>query len=212
LTKTSTPQGHFVYWKGFEPSELFDYDFRLVAFMQELSFQKGKPLSPISEGGEGSIELLEYSHTADNSTDCQVYMASLRNVDDDEPGPKYDEELLTDRSDDERTADASQDENEEHKRIQRLKNAKRAQRRCNGENCARNVIYQTNPNNNFAAAADWEYCTPIGAIVEAALLAQQLPPKPQIQGLQYLTQHALMQLDGQHPVSSTRNMPVAEPT
>jgi hypothetical protein len=32
LTITSTPQGHFVYWKGFEPSELLDYESRLVAF------------------------------------------------------------------------------------------------------------------------------------------------------------------------------------
>jgi hypothetical protein len=43
------PQGHFVYWKGFEPSELLDYESRLVAFMQELPFQEGKPLSPITE-------------------------------------------------------------------------------------------------------------------------------------------------------------------
>ncbi|RLM87220.1 uncharacterized protein C2845_PM04G15460 [Panicum miliaceum] len=48
---------------------------------------------------------------------------------------------------------------------------------------------------------------PIGAIAEAALLAQQLPPNPQIQRWQYLTQRVLVQFDGQHPVSSTRNQP-----
>jgi hypothetical protein len=32
LTITSTPQGCFVYWKGLEPSELLEYDSRLVAF------------------------------------------------------------------------------------------------------------------------------------------------------------------------------------
>jgi hypothetical protein len=53
-----------VYWKGFEPSELPDYESRLVAFIQELPFQEGKPLSPIAEEGESSIELLEYSLTA----------------------------------------------------------------------------------------------------------------------------------------------------
>jgi hypothetical protein len=31
-------QGWFVYWKGLEPSELLEYDFHLVAFMQELPF------------------------------------------------------------------------------------------------------------------------------------------------------------------------------
>jgi hypothetical protein len=38
LTITSMPQGHFVYWNGLEPSELLEYDSRLVAFMQEIPF------------------------------------------------------------------------------------------------------------------------------------------------------------------------------
>jgi signal transduction histidine kinase len=87
-----------------------------------------------------------------------------------------------------------------------LKNAKHAQCRQNAENHTRNLMYQRNLNNAFAATADREYRTPIGTIVEAALLAQQLPPNPHIQRLQYLTQCALVQLDGQHPMSSTRNM------
>jgi hypothetical protein len=103
LTITSTLQGCFVYWKGLEPAELLEYDSCLVSFMQELPFQDGKPFSPISKEGEGSIMLLEYSHTADNSLDRQVYMASLRNADDDEPGPEYDAKLLVDVSADERT-------------------------------------------------------------------------------------------------------------
>jgi hypothetical protein len=41
-----------VYWKDFEPSELLDYESCLVAFMQELPFQKGRPLSPIAEEGK----------------------------------------------------------------------------------------------------------------------------------------------------------------
>jgi hypothetical protein len=77
LTIISTLQGHFVYWKGLEPSELLEYDSHLVAFTQELPFHEGKFLSPIREEGEGSTELLEYSHTTDNSPDRQVYMASL---------------------------------------------------------------------------------------------------------------------------------------
>jgi hypothetical protein len=95
-----------VYWKGLEPCELLDYDSRLVDFMQELLFQGGKPLSPIAEEGDDSIELLEYSHTADNSPDHQVYMASLCNTDDDELGPEYDDELLADVSADDPIADA----------------------------------------------------------------------------------------------------------
>jgi hypothetical protein len=75
------------------------------------------------------------------------------------------------------------------------------------ENRTRNPMYQRNLNNAFAAAVDREYRGSIGAIVEAAILAQQLPPNPQIQRLQYRTQCALVQLDGQHPMSSTRNLP-----
>jgi hypothetical protein len=43
-------------------------------------------------------------------------MASIRNADDDEPGPEYDAELLTDVSADECTADTSQDQKEEYRR------------------------------------------------------------------------------------------------
>jgi hypothetical protein len=60
-------------------------------------------------------------------------MSSLRNVEDDELDPEYDNEQLVDVSADEPTTNAPQDEDEEHRRIQRVKNAKRAQRRCNAE-------------------------------------------------------------------------------
>jgi hypothetical protein len=70
---------------------------------------------------------------------------------------------------------------------------------------AGNLLYQRNLNNTFAAAEDQEYRTPIGTIAEAAVLVQQLPPNPKVQRLQYLTQRALVQLDGQNPMSSTWN-------
>jgi hypothetical protein len=43
---------------------------------------------------------------ANNSPDRQVYMASLRNVDDDKLGPEYDDEQLVNVSANEPTADA----------------------------------------------------------------------------------------------------------
>jgi hypothetical protein len=105
-------------------------------------------------------------------------MASLRNSEDDELGPKNDAELLTDISADECMEDAPKDENEEHRRILLLKNAKHAKRRWNVENRTRNPLYQRNLNNIFAAAEDREYHTPIGAIAEVALLVQQLSSNP----------------------------------
>jgi hypothetical protein len=146
--------------------------------MQKLPFPEGKPLSPIAEEGDSSTELLEYIHTANNSPDHQLYMASIRNVDDDELGPEYDDEQLADVFADEPMTDGPQDENKDHRRIRRVKNAKRAKRRWNMENRAHNPMYQRNLNNAFAAAADREYRTLIGAIAEAALLAQQLPSNP----------------------------------
>jgi hypothetical protein len=77
-----------------------------VAFTQKLPFQEGKRLSCILEGGEGSIELVEYSHTAESLPDRQVYMASLGNADDDELGSEYDAKLLVGMSADEHMVDA----------------------------------------------------------------------------------------------------------
>jgi hypothetical protein len=161
-----------VYWKGFETSELLDYESRLVAFTQELPFQEGRPLSPIAEEGESSAELLDHSRTANHSPDRQVCMASLHNAENDELDQQYDSKQLADVLANEPIADASQDEDEEHRRIRRVKNAKRAQRRRNAQNRAHEP---RDLNNAFAAVTDWEYRTPISAIVEAVVLAQQLP-------------------------------------
>jgi hypothetical protein len=58
-------------------------------------------------------------------------MASLRNEEDDELDPEYDNEKLTDVSADEPTTDAPQDKDEEHRRIRRVKITKCAQHRRN---------------------------------------------------------------------------------
>jgi hypothetical protein len=44
LMITSTPQGCFVYWKGKKPSELLRDDARLVAHLDTLPYQEGRPL------------------------------------------------------------------------------------------------------------------------------------------------------------------------
>jgi hypothetical protein len=81
-------------------------------------------------------------------------MASLRNAEDVELDPQYDNEQLANISADEPTADAPQDEDEEHRRIQRVKNTKRTQRRRNAQN---HTCEQRDLNNNFVAVVDWEY-------------------------------------------------------
>jgi hypothetical protein len=39
-----------MYWKGMEPSELLDDGTSLVAYIHELPYQEGRPLSSITEG------------------------------------------------------------------------------------------------------------------------------------------------------------------
>jgi hypothetical protein len=109
------------------------------------------------EEGDSSTDLLVYSSTANNSPDRQVYMASLRNADDDELGREYDDEQLVDVSTDEPTAYTPQDENEEHRSIRRVKNAKHAQRRQNVENHSCDPMYQRDLNIAFVAVKDREY-------------------------------------------------------
>jgi hypothetical protein len=124
------PEGWFMYLKGMELFELLGYDSRHMAFTQELPFQEGKPLSPITEEGEGRTVLIDYSSSGEFSPQHQVYTASLHeHGNDDELGREYDDELLADVSADEGTVDTPQGEDEEHRRTQRLKNAKRAKRR-----------------------------------------------------------------------------------
>jgi hypothetical protein len=83
-----------------------------------LPFQEGKSISSITEEGEDKTKLVEYSSSGEFSLDRHVFMASLRDHDDDdEPGTEYDEELLVDISADEATADAPQNEDEERRRI-----------------------------------------------------------------------------------------------
>jgi hypothetical protein len=85
-----------------------------VAFTQELPFQEGRPLSPIAKEGDSSIKLLDHNLRANHLSVHKVCMAFLRNAEEDELDPQYDNEQLADVSTDEPTADAPQDEDEEH--------------------------------------------------------------------------------------------------
>jgi len=69
LIITSTPQGRFVYWKGFEPAELLD-DPRLIAYIPDLPFQHGRPLSPIEEVAE--TVLVDYNTTHESPPERQI--------------------------------------------------------------------------------------------------------------------------------------------
>jgi hypothetical protein len=94
LMIASTPQGRFFYWKGFEPSELHTNDeSHLVACLEELPYQVGRPLTPIAEEGIGDTELVTYS-SGIYSPECHVNIATIT----DAPRGQYDDKLLEDIS------------------------------------------------------------------------------------------------------------------
>jgi hypothetical protein len=67
---TSTPEGHFVHWKGMKLSDLLEDKDRLVAHLEPLPFKEGRPLATMAEE---SAELVEAS--SDELISRQVLMA-----------------------------------------------------------------------------------------------------------------------------------------
>ncbi|RLN03150.1 retrotransposon protein, putative, unclassified [Panicum miliaceum] len=110
LVITSTPGGHFVYWKTLKPSELLGDDAILVAHLDSLPFQEGRPL----ESTPGGTILVDYS-SDDPSTHCHVFMAES-----DENSDGHRNEGPEQISDDENTADSANKTPEAH----RLRNRK----------------------------------------------------------------------------------------
>jgi hypothetical protein len=70
LMITSTPEGHFVHWRGMKLSDLLEDEDRLVEHLEPLPFQEGKPLATTPEE---STELVEAS--SDELISRQVLMA-----------------------------------------------------------------------------------------------------------------------------------------
>jgi hypothetical protein len=49
LMITSTPEGRFVHWRGMKLSDLLEAEDRLVAHLEPLPFQEGRPLATVAE-------------------------------------------------------------------------------------------------------------------------------------------------------------------
>jgi hypothetical protein len=47
LTITSTPERRFVHWKGMKLSDLLEAEDQLVAHLEPLPFQEGRPLATV---------------------------------------------------------------------------------------------------------------------------------------------------------------------
>jgi hypothetical protein len=111
LMITSTPEGHFMHWKGMKLSDLLEDEDRLVAHLEPLPFQEGKPLATMAEE---SIELVKAS--SDEIISRQVLMAE--EGEDDGISPN---EALDMISEDEATANAD-DENDTEREARKARN------------------------------------------------------------------------------------------
>jgi hypothetical protein len=85
LMITSTPEGRFVHWRGMKLSDLLEAEDRLVAHLEPLPFQEGRPLATVVEE---STELVDASY--DELVSRQVLMAEGGEDDGDFPIVEFD--------------------------------------------------------------------------------------------------------------------------
>jgi hypothetical protein len=122
LMITSTPEGRFVHWRGMKLSNLLEDENQLVAHLEPLPFQEGKPLATMAEE---STELVEVS--SDELISCQVLMAE--EGEDDGISPN---EALDMISEDEATANTGNKNDTEHEaRMARNRDSAVRRRRVN---------------------------------------------------------------------------------
>jgi hypothetical protein len=115
LMITSTPEGRFVHWKGMILSDLLEAEDQLVAHLEPLPFQEGRPLATVAEE---LTELVDAS--SDELISCQVLMAEEGEDDGDLPIVELDAV-----SEDEAT-DNTGDENDVNREARRTRNRARA--------------------------------------------------------------------------------------
>jgi hypothetical protein len=189
LMITSTPQDRFMYWKGKKPTELLGDDACLVAHLDTLPYQEGRPLTTVAKIG---TVLVNYSFD-EHSSHRHIYMVEVEAESNEDPN-----ELLEQISGDEVTADASNENDAEHA-TRRLRNQKCATGRRNAAECQRHVWRDLDA--EFAAASEWGFQTPIANIagVTAILAANQ---DSAAQQALRLAQNAWLQLNRHTPAPS----------
>jgi hypothetical protein len=80
---SSTSEGHFVHWKGMKPSNLLKAEDQLVAHLEPLPFQEGRPLATVVDVAEPlelfwlkcastAIQVILTQHTSNGTTHWSV--------------------------------------------------------------------------------------------------------------------------------------------
>jgi hypothetical protein len=190
------PEGHIVHRRGMVLSDLLEAEDRLVAHLEPLPFQEGKPLATVAEG---LTELVDAS--SNELISCQVLMAEEGK--DDGGFPIVDFEAV---SEDEITANTG-DENDANHEARRARNRARTIRRRRANERRRSMHRALDP--EFAAISKQGFRTRVANIARVTAILERSHDPDVRQALLY-TQRAWIQLDQQNPASTIREERVGE--
>jgi hypothetical protein len=193
---TSTPVGRFVHWKGMKPSDLLEAEDRLVAHLEPLPFQEGRPLATVVEE---STELVD--EASEELISRQVLMAEEGEDDGDLPIDELDAV-----SEDEATANAGE-ENDADREARRTRNRACAARRRRVNERMRSMHRELHA--EFAAVSEQGFRTPVANIARVTAILERSNNPNVRQALRY-AQKAWIQLDQQNLASTLREERVGE--
>jgi hypothetical protein len=177
-------------------SDLLEAEGRLVAHLEPLPFQEGRPLAAVAEG---STELVDKS--SHDLSSRQVLMAEEGEDDGDLPIINF--EAI---SEDEITANAG-DENDTNREARRARNRARTIRRRRANERWRSMHRELDP--EFAAVSEQGFRTPVANIARVTAILERSHDPEVRQALLY-AQRAWIQLDQHNPASTIREERVGE--
>jgi hypothetical protein len=178
---TFTLEGRFVHWKGMKLSDLHEDEDRLMAHLEPLPFQEGKPLATIAEE---SNELVE--STFDELISRQVLM-----VEEGEDDGLLPNETLDMISKDEATANTG-NKNDTEREARWAKNRARAARRRRVNDHMRSMHRELDT--EFAVVSEQGFRTPVANIARVTAILERSNDPNLRQALRY-AQRAWIQLD-----------------
>jgi hypothetical protein len=177
-------------------SDLLEAEDRVVAHLEPLPFQKGRPLATVVEE---STKLVDAS--SDELVSHQVLMAEEGEDDGDFPIIEFDAV-----SKDEATANAG-DENDDDREAQRARNRARTIRRRRANERRRSMHCELDL--EFAAVSERGFRTPVANIARVTTILERSNDPNMHQALIY-AQRAWIQLDHHNSVSTIREERVGE--
>jgi hypothetical protein len=169
---TFIPKGRFMHWKVIKLSDLLEAEDRLVAHLEPLPFQKGRPLATVAEE---STELVDVS--SDELISHQVLMAEEGEDDGDFPIVEFDAV-----SEDEATANTG-DENDADREAWRTRNRAHAARRRRVNERMRSMHRELNA--EFAAVSEQGFRTPVAYIARVTAILERSNDPNVRQALRY---------------------------